>query len=111
MDVNMPGSKASWEAGGSTTKQTMFKRAMANVSGISENEADSAVRILLISAAGWGVTGVTITTKILADSAADAQALSTTLGTGIALLNKINSALVAKGLGASTGVTDGVRPH
>ena len=82
-------------------KQTKFKTAVANAAGTTPEN----VMIVSFEPARRCNSGIVVKTKILATEAAAVTTLKSTLGSGAALLNKLNTALRAEGLDDSTGVT------
>ena len=98
VDVTMPYTVDQFNA----DKQTKFKTAVANAAGTAlEN-----VVILSFEPARRRNSGIVVKTKILATEAAAVTTLKSTLGSGAALLNKLNTALRAEGLDDSTGATE-----
>jgi len=97
MSVTMPFTKASF----TEAKQDKYKAAVASAAGTS---ADN-VEILDIKEVRRRAGSIQVETKIRAADAAGATKLADTLGTGDALLNKINTELEKQGLPKSTGVT------
>jgi hypothetical protein len=100
LSVTMPYSKAEFD----TAKQDNYKSAMADTAGTSASNVD----ILQIKESRRRADSVDVKTQIRAKDAAGVQALANTLGSGDALKTKLNKNLEAKGIKASTGVSDPV---
>jgi len=101
LTVTMPYTKAEFEV---EAVQNSYKKGVAAAAGtISAN-----VEILGVVESRRRAGSVAVETKILATDAAGVTTLSSTLGSGDALLTKLNAALKAEGVKESTGVTDPV---
>ena len=96
----MPYSKAEFD----TAKQDNYKSAMADTAGTSASN----VYILEIKESPRRAGSVDVQTQIRAKDAAGVQVLANTLGSGDALKTKLNKNLEAKGMKASTGVSNPV---
>jgi len=100
LSVTMPYSKAEFD----TAKQDNYKSAMADTAGTSASN----VYILEIKESPRRAGSVDVQTQIRAKDAAGVQVLANTLGSGDALKTKLNKNLEAKGMKASTGVSNPV---
>ena len=100
LSVQMPYSQAEFD----TDKQDNYKSAMADTAGTSASN----VGILEIKESRRRAGSVDVKTQIRAKDAAGVKALANTLGSGDALKTKLNKNLEAKGIKASTGVSDPV---
>jgi len=97
MTVTMPFSKSDFVE----DKQDKYKAAIASAAGAPVDNVD----IVSITEKRRRAGSVDVETKIRAKDESGMTALSEALGSGDALKTKINSALDAQGLPASTGVT------
>jgi len=101
LTVTMPYTKAEFEV---EAVKNSYKAGVAAAAGtISAN-----VEILGVVETRRRAGSVAVETKILAADAAGVTTLSSTLGSGKALMTKLNAALKAEGVKESTGVTDPV---
>jgi hypothetical protein len=96
LNVKMPYSKDEFDVG----NQDTFKEAIASAAGISPLN----VNILSITDSRRRGGSVNVETKLSTMDAASLQELAKTLGSGDAMLAKINAELTKRGLPASTGI-------
>ncbi len=96
--VTLPYTKTEFD----TEKQTLYRKAVAKAAGTILDNVD----IVSMTDARRRVGSVTVDTKVRATDAAGAAALSTNLGTGDALKNKLNAELKALGLKEASAVTN-----
>jgi hypothetical protein len=96
LNVKMPYSKDEFDVG----NQDTFKEAIASAAGISPLN----VNILSITEGRRRGGSVNVETKLRTMDAASLQELAKTLGSGDAMLAKINAELTKRGLPASTGI-------
>jgi hypothetical protein len=98
LNVKMPYTKAEFDA----DKQNKFKAAMASAANVPLGNVDI---VSITEGRRRQAKSVTVETKLRAKDKASLEALASTLGTGNAMLAKINGELVKRGLPASTGVS------
>ena len=98
LNVKMPYTKAEFDA----DKQNKFKEAMASAARVPPGNVDI---VSITEGRRRQAKSVTVETKLRAKDKASLEALTSTLGTGDAMLAKINGELTKRGLPASTGVS------
>jgi hypothetical protein len=96
--VTLPYTKTEFD----TDKQILYKKAVAKAAGTILDNVD----IVSMTDARRRAGSVTVETKVRATDAAGQAALTTTLGTGDALKNKLNTELKAVGLKEASAVTN-----
>jgi len=96
--VTLPYTKTEFDA----DKQTLYKKAVAKAASTILDNVD----IVSMTDARRRAGSVAVETKVRATDAAGQAALTTTLGTGDALKNKLNAELKALGLKEASAVTD-----
>jgi hypothetical protein len=98
LNVKMPYTRAEFDA----DKQNKFKEAMASAARVPAGNVDI---VSINEGRRRQAKSVTVETKLRAKDKASLEALASTLGTGDAMLAKINGELAKRGLPASTGVS------
>ena len=98
LNVKMPYTRAEFDA----DKQNKFKEAMASAARVPPGNVDI---VSINEGRRRQAKSVTVETKLRAKDKASLEALASTLGTGNAMLAKINGELAKRGLPASTGVS------
>ena len=98
LNVKMPYTRAEFDA----DKQNKFKEAMASAARVPPGNVDI---VSITEGRRRQAKSVTVETKLRAKDKASLEALTSTLGTGDAMLAKINGELAKRGLPASTGVS------
>jgi hypothetical protein len=100
--IKMPLSKAEFDVG----KQEKFKEAMSATAGINTQNID----IVSITEGRRRAGSINVETRLRTADSASLQKLASQLGSGDALLAKINTELVKRGLPASGGATIQAKP-
>ena len=98
LNVKMPYTRAEFDA----DKQNKFKEAMASAARVPPGNVDI---VSINEGRRRQAKSVTVETKLRAKDKASLEALASTLGTGDAMLAKINGELAKRGLPLSTGVS------